>query len=70
MFFDNEHDELTPSVFSLNDFLVRVQQHFAKFVVGLGKKHSIPSVVRQKVSDEVRVLLHHFASNYVLQSLK
>lgn len=33
---DNEHDERTPCVFSLNDFLVVVQQHFAKFLTGLG----------------------------------
>ncbi len=50
--------------FVLNDFLLEMQKHFALFVLGLGEKHSIPTIVQQEIADEVRCFFTYFSSNY------
>nr|XP_047139729.1 uncharacterized protein LOC105845782 isoform X3 [Hydra vulgaris] len=65
--FDNELASSTlnqPLNRDINDFVFKLQKHFAMFVIGLGQKHSIPTIVQLEIGNEVHALINYFSSNY------
>ncbi|XP_065675481.1 uncharacterized protein LOC136091702 [Hydra vulgaris] len=65
--FDNELASSTlnqPFNRDINDFVLKLQKHCAMFVIGLGQKHSIPTIVQLEIGNEVHALINYFSSNY------
>ena len=49
---------------SIDDILLGLKKHFSMFVLQVGEKHAIPSVVQQEIAAEAHLLLKYFVSNY------
>ncbi|XP_065672066.1 uncharacterized protein LOC105845782 isoform X1 [Hydra vulgaris] len=65
--FDNELASSTlnqPFNRDINDFVLKLQKYCAMFVIGLGQKHSIPTIVQLEIGNEVHALIKYFSSNY------
>ncbi len=60
----NDSIEVIKEKFTMNDFLLALQKHFAMFVLQKGEKHAIPTVVQHDIANEVRSFFMYFSTNH------